>query len=98
MAVLFLSHASFIPYNESMQVIERHMNQIREEAVRNLQGDAGQSSVARSGDVQQLILVSLALWRATREAVATRHATDRSSKREAAGMLRSSEQAMASVA
>lgn len=80
-----------------MQVIERHIQQIRSEVDEAWRSQALESDDARSRKAQELVIVCLGLWRATGDAVAEYPPRDRQSDRELAGVLRVAEQAFASV-
>ena len=80
-----------------MQAIERHLQQIRRDV-----DDARRAQTREPGDeqsrtAQELVILSLGLWRSTSEAVAECPPRDRQGERDVAGLLRDAEQALASV-
>jgi hypothetical protein len=80
-----------------MQVIERHIHQIRSEVDEAWRAHARESNDKQSRRAQELLIVSLGLWRSTSDAVAECPRRDRQAERELAGLLRLVEQALASV-
>ena len=80
-----------------MQVIERHIQQIRRDVDEAQRAQTREPGDKQSRTAQELVILSLGLWRSTCEAVAECPPRDGQSEREFAGLLRDAEQALASV-
>ena len=77
-----------------MLVIERHIQQIRKDVDEAWKAQAREPSEKHNHKVQELVIVSLGLWRSTTEVLATCPPRDRQSERDVAGLLRVAEQSM----
>jgi hypothetical protein len=80
-----------------MHVIERHIQQVRQEVEEAWNARAPQPGGERSGRAQELVFLCVNLWQATKEDIAECPPLTREARREVAATLRSIEQALGSV-
>src|SRR4051812_6459044 len=81
-----------------MQVIERHIQQVRKEVDEAWNARTRQPGDEQRGRAQELVFVCVSLWQATKQDIAECPPLTREARREVAATLRSVEQALASVA
>jgi hypothetical protein len=80
-----------------MQVIERHIQQVRIEVDEAWKAQSHQPDEKQRRKAQELVFLCVSLWQATKEVIAAGSPQTRETKREIAATLRSVEQAMASL-
>jgi hypothetical protein len=80
-----------------MQLIERHIQQIRKDVDEAWNARTGEPDEKQSRTAQELVILSLGLWQSAREAVAEDRPRDRQAEREVAALLRDAEQALSAV-
>lgn len=80
-----------------MRVIEQHIEKVRDEADEAWRAQTSAPDAKQQEKAQELTIVCIALWRATKDGLCTFPPRDRRSNREVARMLRIAEQAMTSV-